>query len=102
VTLRIISTDQLQALDLPKPSAGWSDLIRFASTFDIIAELTDDAAVSGVADVREGAGIPELRCALYVEWRRYNHFGYEPDASVLTRARQIVEQIRGQLDDNAA
>ena len=38
--------------------------------------MVSGGTIQSVFDVTQSNSIPELRCALYADWRRYNHVGY--------------------------
>ncbi len=71
--------------------ATWDKIVRFASTFDIERELPSSTKINSVFDVTEDSSLKDLRCALYIEWRRYNHFHSDPENEVLKQAWNIVE-----------
>jgi hypothetical protein len=94
----IIHTNDLTLRHVPLPNAAWKALAAFALTFDPI-ELTgqhgDKAADLSNAD--EGSSLVELRAHLYVEQRRWNHFGREPDSVTMSKLRSIVVLVRSRL-----
>jgi len=98
----------MRALPTPIPSAelklahipeirDWTDLIEFAATFRPTAEFPDGCGIHGLSDLREDSSVAEIRAALFVEYRRYNHFGHRPPAEVLEQARAAVQRIRERL-----
>ena len=100
--LPTISTEQLRASDVPASAAPWRNVGRFASTFDLAGELPGGSSIAGVTDVSGSESLPLLGCALYVEWRRYNHFGSEPDRPTLEQIRRVLDLIRLRLESRAA
>jgi hypothetical protein len=93
----IIPSEKLTLADLPPANASWSDIVKFAATFDLVTESAKGTHVMSVADVSKNSAIVDLRTALYVEWRRYNHFGQEPDTAVLHQIQAVLEWIRNRL-----
>ena len=94
----IIPSEKLARDDVPVAKAQWREIIEFSATFDIQSELPQGTSVSGVDSVGPESSVSELRCALYVEWRRYNHFGHYPEDQVLQQARRVLAWIREKLD----
>jgi hypothetical protein len=82
--------------DIPVRPKSWGDVIEFASTFKPQA-APGECKVRGLDDISETSSVGELRAALYCEWRRYNHFGHEPEDKVITKAKQVIELIRAKL-----
>ena len=89
-----IASDQLTSDAIPGRASDWGAVVRFAATFDVRSELPTGAGVSGVADIGVDSSIPEMRLAIYSEWRRYNHRGYEPEAYVIQQAQFVLDQLR--------
>ena len=77
--------------------ATWDKIVRFASTFDIERELSSGIKINSVFDVTKNSSLKDLRCALYIEWRRHNHFHSDPENEVLKQAWNIIEWIREEL-----
>jgi hypothetical protein len=91
----ILSAD-LKAEQIPV-IRDWTDVIEFAGTFRPAVEFPAGSSIRGLSDIGDESDIAEIRAALFVEYRRYNHFGYRPPADVLDEARAAVERIRRQL-----
>ena len=89
-----ILSDDLTAADLPPPFADWRQIIEFSATYDIENESIEIQKMIGLASVGPGSSVSDLRCSLYCEWRRYNHFGRRPDESVVKLAWQAIEWLR--------
>ena len=98
----------MRALPSPIPSTelklehipeirDWTDVIEFAATFRPASEFPDGCSVRGLSDLRADSSVAEIRAALFVEYRRYNHFGHRPPADVLEEARAAVQRIRERL-----
>jgi hypothetical protein len=93
----IILTENLNLEKLPKKMATWDIIIIFASTFNIENELPNGTKIKSIYDVSHNSSIQDLRCALYIEWRRYNHSHSDPENKVLKQAWDVVEWIREKL-----
>lgn len=93
----IIHTNDLTLRHVPLPNAAWKALAAFALTFDPteISQHGDKAA--DLSTVGEGSSLVELRAHLYVEQRRWNHFGREPDSVTMSKLRSIVVLVRSRL-----
>ena len=89
-----IASAELTSDAIPTRASNWGAVTRFAATFDARSELPTGAGISGVADIGRDSSIPEMRLAIYSEWRRYNHRGYEPDAVVIQQTQHVLDQLR--------
>lgn len=89
-----IASAQLTSDAIPKRASNWGAVTRFAATFDALSELPTGAGISGVADIELDSSIPEMRLAIYSEWRRYNHRGYEPDTAIIQQTQHVLDQLR--------
>ena len=92
-----INSEDLKVTDLPRPSAKWDQITKFASTFDIQEEMEDGSTIQSVFDVTKSNSIPELRCALYCDWRRHNHVDDFITEGTFERAQEIIEWLRGKI-----
>lgn len=91
---RIIPTASLTLDDVPFPEAKWRTLADFATTFDP-CEIDDYGAKTADLDnALSTSSLVELRSHLYVEQRRWNHFGEEPDGDTMRKLREIISLIR--------
>lgn len=91
-----IPSGELTLECVPLPTASFDKICRFALTFDP-AERISNAMPADVLSDLTGLSIPQLRFVLYCEQRRYNHFGYPPDAETEKAMRQIPGLIREKL-----
>lgn len=91
-----IASDVLSLEDLPHDdSPDWIDVVKFCATFDVQSEFGDSCSISGVHDVQPTSSISEMRAGLWVDYRRWNHFGRYPDDGVtLEKAREILNWLR--------
>ncbi len=93
----ILSKD-LTASDVPSKVTSWSDVIPFAATFRLTEEFPNGSHIQGLNDISRNSTVAQIRAALFVEYRRYNHFAYEPENDVLETARQSLNWIRERLN----
>jgi hypothetical protein len=93
-----ISHQDLREEHIPRPGASWSKIIPFASTFNAYSQLGSLEAAAAVGNRRATAltdySFTELRSALFFEYRRYNHFGYDPTTEKMIHLHALVEEIR--------
>lgn len=94
---RLIPTASLKLDDVPLPEAKWGKLAAFALTFEP-REMGDyGQKAADLRNVSTNSSLVELRAHLYVEQRRWNHFGEEPDAEAMKGLREIVGLVRQKL-----
>jgi hypothetical protein len=93
----IIFTANLTSDKIPNGRMGWTKIIEFASTFDPKSETVGGSSISGVQDVDSASIVSDLRMALYTEWRRWNHFGADPEPAIVDKAIQILGWIRDKV-----
>lgn len=93
--------DQVPNADLrvegvPGPNAEWSEIARFALTFDGYAHWGsfDRCAEIANAPRKPPEMLTELRTRLFFEQRRWRHYGYSPDEEALKYIRGLVDEIR--------
>lgn len=98
---KTISTEKLELKDLPTREARWKNMAAFALTFDPgeIGEYGQEGADLNNASSK--STLSELRAHLYIEQRRWNHFGQEPDESTMKKLRNIIGIIRQKLGDSS-
>jgi hypothetical protein len=82
----LLSTENLKIDKLPKQIANWDKIGRFGPTFDIERELPSGTKINSIFDVTKNSSQKDLRCALYIEWRRHNHFHSDPENELLKQA----------------
>jgi hypothetical protein len=92
-----VSTKDLKLSDVPVESSDWNVIARFALTFDpkesdpyTIKDQSFDAMTSD-------SDLVHLRSRLFLEQRRWNHFGREPDQVAFEGIRNILSFIRAKL-----
>mgnify|MGYP001302900395 CR=1 FL=1 len=89
-----ILSSELRASDIPPVFKSWSEIIEFAATFSPQAELKEKEKPKGIADVTGDATVAGIRAALFHEYRRYNHFGYEPTEEVKQQCIRAIAILR--------
>ncbi len=95
---RQIPDDALRRSDVPAPMAPWTEVERFALSW----EGTGGPEVSELAERHEKARtlpdtLAELRAILFLEQRRHRHWMRAPTGDSLARVRAIVEAIRARV-----
>jgi hypothetical protein len=91
---RIIPTASLKLDDIPASDANWKKLAAFALTFDP-REMGDyGQKAADLNNALANSSLAELRAHLYVEQRRWNHFGKEPEGDTMKKLREIIGLVR--------
>jgi hypothetical protein len=94
-----IPTRSLKLSDVPDEASSWSTIGRFALTFDPAEKDPYRLEVQGLATLPADSSLVLLRAYLFLEQRRWNHFGREPDVSTMSAVRRIVTLIREKLSE---
>ena len=88
---------------VPGPGASWEEIQTFALTFNgyeafgveecgkLANALSDEFKRTGILR----ADLAHLRNALFLEQRRFRHFGFEPDERAMHYIRALVAEIAG-------
>ena len=92
-----IPSKRLKLSDAPNESAPWSDIGRFALTFDPFEDDPYKVDRRKLATLSAESGLVRLRAHLFMEQRAWNHVGREPDASTMSAIRRTVALIRAML-----
>ena len=97
--LNRISSDQLKIEDIPRSRADWSEFSAFALRFDpkVLGRIGYGKQVADLNNATKDSSINELRAHLFIEQRRWNHFGRDPDYRTTMRLREILDLIREKL-----
>lgn len=85
----MISNEALRTVDVPGSFDDWR---RLAATFDGYNEFGDRCAE--IANARNPQTLVEYRACLFFEWRRWRHFGTDPDDEARAYIWSLVEGIR--------
>ncbi len=88
--------DTLSLADIPACDAGWGAISAFALTYDGYAAAGDKACAE-IANARRHDSLADLRTCLFLEQRRWHHFGDDPDEPAMAYLRELVEQIRARV-----
>lgn len=96
-----IASSDLTAAEIPATAKHWRSVIEFAACFDVELELPSEADITGVADITDDSTIAEMRYSLFVEWRRHNHFGHEPDSRTFEKTQMVLDLLRNRTTQTA-
>ena len=100
---REIGNADLKIDDVPASDAGWSQIGRFALTFDgyerwgsfeKCAEIGNRWAKAYTDGQTLPDSLTDLRTCLFYEQRRWRHYGWEPDEGAMSYIHALVEAIR--------
>jgi hypothetical protein len=97
-----IPTKSLKLSDVPDESAVWPTIGSFALTFDPVEDDPYHLKEQDLAALSVGSSLARLRAHLFLEQRRWNHFGREPDATAISAIRRIVGLIRSKLSEQSS
>lgn len=97
-TPKTIPTASLRLEDVPTVNSKWEAMSAFALTFDLLEAAYYGEKLADLGNASSDSSLAELRAHLFVEQRRWNHFGEEPDEISMKRLRDIVDLIRQKLD----
>ncbi|MFN3488303.1 MAG: hypothetical protein ACK4YV_04180 [Emticicia sp.] len=89
--MKTIISAKLTKSDIPKEKAVWSKIVPFALSLDLAEIAKTDISIESNLDTLT---ISDLRFILYIEQRRYNHFGREPDGETMRKIHLILDLIR--------
>ena len=97
--LNRISSDKLEAKDVPRTRADWSEFSAFALRFDsmVIEKIGYGEQLADLNNATRDSSIDQLRAHLFVEQRRWHHFGRDPDYRTTMKLREILDLIREKL-----
>jgi len=91
------SNENLKLENIPNPDASWQDIIPFASSFNGYRMHGSRSACAKIANAQRDGTLTELRTCLFFEFRRYNHFGCDPDKEDMCYIREIIRKIRDKI-----
>lgn len=94
--MSFIHSDDLRLEDVPTPSAKIESIDAFALTFDV-DEVGKDGMDLSLDDDLSQLSLPELRCVLYTEQRRWNHYHKPYDPPVEAKLREVIQLIRDSM-----
>jgi hypothetical protein len=90
--IRHIRNSDFSLGDLPCTTASRfspEDLVSLGLTFSHSQKDEIEPNVHGVRDVSADSSVRALRTALFVEWRRCNHFGTDMPSDEMERVRTV-------------
>ena len=96
-----IDNDQLQLEQIPADDASFSELCRFAHTFNGYEAFGSFEACARIANGGDHRSLDHLRACLFFEARRWRHFGESPDGQALAYWRELVAKIRACIEQRA-
>ncbi|MCG8673427.1 MAG: hypothetical protein MI867_28820, partial [Pseudomonadales bacterium] len=79
---------------IPKAGSSWKKIGAFALTFNPAEERDFELGSTSLDNVSDSLSVPQLRHHLYIEQRRWNHFGRDPDVETLKTLFFILELLR--------
>jgi hypothetical protein len=89
-----IPNDRLTVAKIPREDATWSEIVRFAHTFNTYKQLGSFERCAEIANSKRTETLTDLRTCLFFEQRRWNHFGAQPDADAMIYIRELLTMIR--------
>ena len=83
---------------LPELGASWQEIKTYAKSFSGYRKFSKLSIVAEIANNKvknlDLCSLDELRAALFFEYRRYNHFGHDPEAKELHHIHNVLSAIR--------
>jgi hypothetical protein len=92
--VELIANADLRQTHIPPRGADWSQVIRFARTFNGYTEVGFDACAELANHKRDCKTLSDFRACLFFEHRRHNHFGHDPDATKMDYIYDLLDRIR--------
>lgn len=89
-----ISNADLTLEIVPEPDAAFDRISKFAASFDGYRQWGSFEKCAEIANAERHDTLTNLRTCLFFEWRRWHHFGDEPDADAQEQWRGLVREIR--------
>lgn len=90
----IIPSHDLAASQVPGAGASWNDIVRFAATFDREEYDHRRLAFQDLDALSAETPLVELRAQLFMEYRRWNHFGRPPEGADMQAIQHLMNLIR--------
>ena len=94
-----IPNNQLKLADIPPRGSAWSEIVRFAYTFDGYRHWGSRELCAEVAQKRCHQTLSDLRTCLFFELRKWNQLGTSPDDQAVAYIRNVVELIRLKVEE---
>lgn len=92
-----IATSDLKLSDVPEASADWHTIGHFALTFDPKEADPYSIKEQSFEAITQDTDLVHLRSRLFLEQRRWNHFGRDPDAATIEGVQKIMSLIKVKL-----
>ena len=86
--------DKLELVDIPAPDSDWGEICDFAQTFDGYTFWGSPQHCAEVADTKPDESLIDLRTCLFLEQRRWHHYGDDPNEEEMKYSRKLIEKIR--------
>lgn len=94
--MKIIPTENLKFEDVPDENSNINRINSFAIKFDI-NEVSDKKINFTLEDDFENLSAIELRYLLYIEQRRWNHFGRDYDKNTEKKIRLLIKTLKNKI-----
>lgn len=94
---------------IPAPDAGYTEIERFALTIDGYREAGGGARAAEIAEACRNEytasqtftqPLTALRISLFLEQRRFRHYGAQPTGQELAYIRALLQAIRARVAAN--
>ncbi len=96
--MKNIATSDLVKENIPEKGASWNKIIKFAQTFNAYNEVGSFSSVAEIGNDKSTGvtmyTVDELRTVLFFEYRRHNHFGYDPEPEKMRKIYAVLDEIR--------
>ncbi|MHB1530029.1 MAG: hypothetical protein ACYCXT_11495 [Acidiferrobacteraceae bacterium] len=96
-----IPTKSLKLSDVPNESAPWTTIGGFALTFNPAEDDPYHLKGQDLAALSADSSLVQLRSHLFLEQRRWDHFGREPDVAAMSAIRRVLALIRAKLSEQS-
>lgn len=84
---------------VPEPEADIERIGEFASSFNGYTHWGSFEKCAEIASAEKHDSLTQVRTCLFFEWRRWRHFGEEPDAEAQEQWRGLVREARRFVQD---
>ncbi len=92
--IKKIPSDKLKIEDMPDLNEDYFEISDFILSFDIKKLDYYYEKANDLNNAGEHSSISELRCHLYIEHRRWNHFGEEIDNVTFLKLKNIYNILK--------
>lgn len=98
--IKTIASNDLIPNQIPRMPASWKKIGAFAMTFNPMEESNNGQQAASLDNVSESWSVSKLRYHLYVEQRRWNHFGRGPDPQTMKKIYYTLDLLRGKVSSS--